>query len=505
MRSLSQRSENCRFENNERTALIGHLDRVYSIESTFTRQSLECSDVWRFRNQSNSAQYLSDSAHGSSWLTAAFILVNAALGAGLLNYPVAYDRLGGVVSATIIQFVMLVMLASTMLILIYCADFNCVNTYHEVLEYMCGHKVRQLSALSIIITCFGICITFLIIIGDQFDRLFATFFGQSFCYHWYMHRIFTIVLSAIVTIWPMSYFKRLNFLKYTNLLGVFATFYIIFLNVYEYYYLDVTPGPIKTRPADIMKFLAALPVVCFAYQTHEIVVPVYACLSTRSRANFTKSTLLALSILFVVYCLSGTYGYYTFGAIVAPDVMQMYNPVDPVVSAGIIALIIKMISTYPPVIFCGRDTLVGLFCGDPEPLHFDESYNKLEYWRRVIITSAWNLLALILGLVIPNITVAIGFLGSLAACNVFVFPGLCMTSLAKRQYLIVWRDIDHSSEAPVGRTDNSIHKSMRHWYPRLLFIYGVFIITIGVIMFFIIIYQAITDLNSDTNHHNLCQ
>ncbi|CAG2101725.1 unnamed protein product [Medioppia subpectinata] len=213
---------------------------------------------------------------------------------------------------------------------------------------------------------------------------------------------------------------------------VFATFYVIFLNVYEYYRLDIEPGLIRTRPESAMSFMAALPVVCFAYQTHEIVVPVYACLSVRSTGQFAKSTGLALAVLYVVYCLSGTYGYYTFGGTVAPDVMQMYNPLDPVVSAGIAALIIKMITTYPPVIFCGRDTFVGLFCKEPEPIPIDQPYNSREYWLRVVITSTWNMVALVLALVIPNITIAIGFLGSLAACNVFIFPGLCMTALAKR-------------------------------------------------------------------------
>jgi amino acid permease len=35
----------------------------------------------------------------------AFLLVNAALGAGVLNYPVAYDRLGGIGFSTFVQIV----------------------------------------------------------------------------------------------------------------------------------------------------------------------------------------------------------------------------------------------------------------------------------------------------------------------------------------------------------------------------------------------------------------
>ena len=43
---------------------------------------------------------------GVNWGFASFLLVNAALGAGVLNYPVAYDRIGGITSATFIQLVL---------------------------------------------------------------------------------------------------------------------------------------------------------------------------------------------------------------------------------------------------------------------------------------------------------------------------------------------------------------------------------------------------------------
>lgn len=66
--------------------------------------------------------------------------------------------------------VLILMLASTMIVLVYCSDLNKDNTYHDVLHSMCGRRAQQLAALSIMSTCFGICVTFLIIIADQYDR-----------------------------------------------------------------------------------------------------------------------------------------------------------------------------------------------------------------------------------------------------------------------------------------------------------------------------------------------
>ncbi|XP_054165008.1 sodium-coupled neutral amino acid transporter 7-like [Oppia nitens] len=417
---------------------------------------------------------------GSTWRVGAFLLVNAALGAGVLNYPVAYDRLGGITIATFVQLVIIAMLATTMLILIYCSDINNDSTYHDVLLSMCGKRAQQLAAASIMCTCFGINVTFLIIIGDQYDRIFATYVGSQFCHLWYLNRNFTISITAIVCIWTMCYYKRLDFLRYASTLGVFAMLYVVFLNVYEYIKLDTTPGPIKTSPHNAVSLFAALPVVCFAYQTHEIVVPIYACMSERKLKSFSKATALALLLLFLLYCFAGTFGYLTFGAYVSADIMQLFDARDPVVAAGIIALIIKMITTYAPLMFCGRGALDGLYA-ELTKLSA-EDFILGEFKRRIVITTIWNVVVLILSIVTPNITIAIELLGSLASCNVFIFPGLCMVALAKRR----------------------AHLGNNVLFNKSLLIYGVVVILTGAFIFVIVFIQVINDLLYSEGESLLC-
>ena len=42
---------------------------------------------------------------GSTWYASVFLVVNAALGAGLLNFPAAYNQSGGIFTAIVIQAV----------------------------------------------------------------------------------------------------------------------------------------------------------------------------------------------------------------------------------------------------------------------------------------------------------------------------------------------------------------------------------------------------------------
>ena len=70
--------------------------------------------------------------------------------------------------------------------------------------------------------------------------------------------------------------------------------------------------------------------------------------------SFSKVTVGTMGILCFLYCTAGTFGYLTFGTRVSPDIMQLYDAKDPLVMIGILALIVKMITTYPPMIVCGR-------------------------------------------------------------------------------------------------------------------------------------------------------
>ena len=88
-------------------------------------------------------------------------------------------------------------------------------TYHDVLLSMCGKRAQQLAALSIMLTCYGINITFLVIIGDQYDRIFNSMFPNAADF-WYFRREFTITITSVLFIWPICYAKRLDYLKHVR-------------------------------------------------------------------------------------------------------------------------------------------------------------------------------------------------------------------------------------------------------------------------------------------------
>ena len=69
---------------------------------------------------------------GTSTLSSIFLIVNAALGAGLLNLPKAFDQAGGVMTAVVVQAVLLIFIMLALLILAQTANINKSATLQEV-------------------------------------------------------------------------------------------------------------------------------------------------------------------------------------------------------------------------------------------------------------------------------------------------------------------------------------------------------------------------------------
>lgn len=376
--------------------------------------------------------------NGISWYAAVFLVVNAALGAGLLNFPQAFDQAGGIFVACMVQTVLLTFVIAALVILAYCSDNNKSSTYQEVVFGMCGKIAQRLCAAAIALYCYGTCITFLIIIGDQFERVLASWYGPSFCHYWYMTRNFTMIISSVILILPFCFPKRIDFLKYASSFGVISIMYVEFLVIYKFYEGKHESGPVKTKPDAWTDVFLVVPVICFGYQCHVSCVPVYSCLKNRSVGTFLRTVIVAMAICVLTYTVAATYGYLTFGSLVASDILESYDAKDPIVLVGLIALAIKTYTTYPILLFCGRIAIDDLYLQLRKlPKEIGLRFERL---RRIIIATVWFVTSIFLAAVIPNIGVVIQYLGSLAAVFIFIFPGLCLLQLAlKKDEMIILR------------------------------------------------------------------
>ncbi|EFX88038.1 hypothetical protein DAPPUDRAFT_305508 [Daphnia pulex] len=369
---------------------------------------------------------------GTSNLGTVFLIVNAALGAGLLNFPKAFDQAGGIEVALVVQAILVVFVIASLLILAKCSDVNGAETVQAALHGASGKIGQNIGSFCVALYSFGTCITFLIIIGDQFDRALASLYGPNFCSYWYMQREFLIPASSIIFILPLCFSLRIDFLKYVSPVGVLSIVYVVGLIAYEYFEGGYVPGLIKESPDCWTDVFLVVPVICFGYQCHVSAVPIYSCMKERTVKRFSVCMSSAIFICFIAYTVAATFGYLTFGSNVPSDILQAYDASQPHVLIAIVALAAKSCATYPILAFCGREALMSVVhdCGSASSVVTGQHREK---WGRILIAITWFTCSLMLAVFIPDIGQVIQILGSLAAVFIFVFPGICLLQVTLRQ------------------------------------------------------------------------
>ncbi|XP_015127575.1 putative sodium-coupled neutral amino acid transporter 7 [Diachasma alloeum] len=361
---------------------------------------------------------------GTGIMGTIFLIVNATLGAGLLNFPLAFDKSGGIVSAVIIQAILLIFITAALIILAECSDMTKTSSMQDTLAGLCGPKALVICGVCVTIYAFGCCLTFVIIIGDQFDRVLATFYGMDYCHHWFLSRNFVTTISCIIFILPLSFFKRLDVLSYASTLGCLTIIYVAWVVIYESMRTEDYPKPTQVWPKNATQALQIIPIICFAYQSHMTAIPTYACMKDRNLSKFTISSIISMCICFVAYTVVGIFGYQTFGSGKVPsDILQGYTDKSPTLAVAIVALAVKNFTTYPIVLFCGRNSLLGL-C--PTEIETNPTV-------RVVVTLLWFVASLVIAIFIPDISPVINFLGTLSAAFIFICPGICLMQSVLRR------------------------------------------------------------------------
>ncbi|XP_067944842.1 sodium-coupled neutral amino acid transporter 7-like [Watersipora subatra] len=372
-----------------------------------------------------------NSAGTTTWYASIFIVINAALGAGLLEFPYAFSISGGVMVSLIVQGILIAFIVGSLFLLAYCSEFNQSTTFPSTMRSICGKPTEVASAICIIIYTYGTCITFLIVISDQLSQFFRFVTSEDdFCNRWYMNKKFTLTVTSFLFILPLCFSKKIDFLKYASYAGVVAVLYVIIMIIVRF------ADPLHKRaeivisygPTSFLEIFTVIPTVCFSYQCHVSIIPIYSCMKGRNTKNFAKTVLIAISVCLFAYSVSATLGYYTFGNTVNTDILLSYDPPSVDVVIAVLMIAAKTYTTYPILLFCGRVEIEKLWMYVWRLT--DEMAAVHEFKRRCVIAVTWFLSTLLIAIYVPTIAIVIDVLGGLAALFIFFFPGMCLMKIA---------------------------------------------------------------------------
>lgn len=128
---------------------------------------------------------------------------------------------------------------------------------------------------AIAIKCFGVAVSYMIIIGDLMPGVAEGFGSQATGWTFLEDRRFWITVFFLVFIIPLSFPKKLDSLKYASGVSALAIGYLVVLVVYHFA-ADEIPNKGDVRLITWegpVAALGSLPVVIFAYTCHQNVSP----------------------------------------------------------------------------------------------------------------------------------------------------------------------------------------------------------------------------------------
>ena len=80
----------------------------------------------------------------------------------------------------------------------------------------------------------------------------------------------------------------------------------------------------------------------------------------RTVKSFSVAAVSAILICAFCYSFCAAFGYLTFGSLIQDDIMMSYSAKEPQILVGILCLILKTVTTYPILLFCGREGLKSI-------------------------------------------------------------------------------------------------------------------------------------------------
>ncbi|KAM7396209.1 hypothetical protein PAMP_019266 [Pampus punctatissimus] len=352
---------------------------------------------------------------------AIFIMLKSALGAGLLNFPWAFERAGGIRSAVTVELVSLVFLVSGLIILGYASSISGQCTYQAVVKEVCGPAIGHLCEICFVFNLFMISVAFLVIVDDQLEKLCGSLYElvtglleSDMPYHFYTDQRFALVLLCVLLILPLSIPKEISIQKYIRISSWASMFSVI-------------------------------PTICFGFQCHEASIAIYSSMENQRLSHWVFISVVSMIFCLVIYSLTGVYGYLTFGKDVKADILMSYTGDDILMLIARLLFGISIITIYPIILLLGRSVI-------QDPL--------LSWWRRrdgaltvefesrsrYILTVLWITITLLIAVFVPDIGKIISVIGGISAFFIFIFPGLCLmfamqsepVSCKTRVVLTVW-------------------------------------------------------------------
>ncbi|KAI9493525.1 transmembrane amino acid transporter protein-domain-containing protein [Zychaea mexicana] len=356
-------------------------------------------------------------------------LVNTILGTGLLAMPAALASIG-LIPGIAVVFLSAVASGMGLYFLSRCAArTEGRNASFFAISKLTWPNLAVFFDLAIAIKCFGVAVSYLIIIGDLMPQVVASFSDHAGAQdQMLLDRRFWITVFMAMTILPLSFLRKLDSLKYTSIVALVAVVYLCAIVIYYFFApTPLTPDgkePVIELVSFTVVFFRRLPLFVFAFTCHQNIFSVYNELKDNSQFQVTKVISSSIGSAAGVYQAIGIMGYLTFGKDVLSNVILEY-PQSPFVAGGRLAIVVLVVFSYPLQAHPCRaslDKILAWRSPEARGLKVPPPPSALKYF---IMTTTILVGSYLIAITVSELDLVLAFVGSTGSTTIsFILPGI---------------------------------------------------------------------------------
>ncbi|KAF2279610.1 vacuolar amino acid transporter-like protein 6 [Westerdykella ornata] len=428
----------------------------------------------------------------ASWISSVINLLNTILGAGLLAMPSALSKMGIFLGILVIAWAGLTA-GFGLYLQTRCARY--VDRGHVSFAALSQLTYPNLSIIfdsAIAIKCFGVAVSYLIIIGDLMPGVVRGFAPGAAEIAFLVDRQFWITAFMLIVI-PLSFLRRLDSLKYTSVIALCSIAYLVVL-VFAHWVMGDTledKGEVRVfRWSGPVSALAAFPVIVFAYTCHQNMFSILNEILDNSHFRTTSVIFASIGSACALYILTGITGYLSYGDNIKGNIVSMY-PETTFSTIGRLAIVVLVMFSYPLQIHPCRASIDACLKWKPRRRSTQNEVSpsrttllntpkatkphEMGDVRFAIISTALIVLSFIMAMTVSSLEKVLAYVGSTGSTTIsFILPGLFYYKISDpdsdhHQRLIKDEDDqdEFSSADAEGYLMSDAHKN-RDWRRRLL-------------------------------------
>ncbi|OJJ57088.1 hypothetical protein ASPSYDRAFT_59491 [Aspergillus sydowii CBS 593.65] len=374
----------------------------------------------------------------------AWELLSAIVGAGVLAMPLAISHMGIVLGIFVILWSG-VTAGFGLYLQSRCAQYlDRGSASFFALSQITYPNAAVIFDAAIAIKCFGVGVSYLIIIGDLMPGVIQGFAGGEAAYDFLVDRHFWVTAFMLIII-PLSYLRRLDSLKYTSIAALVSMAYLVVLVVYHFLVGDTKDGrgPIRViHWAGAVPTLSSFPVIVFAFTCHQNMFSILNEISNNSHFRTTAVVFASIGSSASTYILVAITGYLSFGNSVGGNIVGMYPP-GLWANIGRAAIVILVMFSYPLQCHPCRASVDAVLRWRPKrstggnegsphrhPLlpggpRGSRTADPMSDLRFSIITTSILILSYIVAMTVSSLEAVLAYVGSTGSTSIsFILPGI---------------------------------------------------------------------------------